>query len=193
MSCHAVCERRICEMGMGGEPVSLCKWVGSVGMPGFLPAGGARLWWCWADQYVRKVSFYDKQHHHYTLGRYDAERDVFIGERCNVKQSIMGCSRVSIVGCGQTCRWNIEFELLSFVGAEPFDARWTVDPAELCRDNGADADGGIGPLGLLVLAMDNSVELRCCLLQGLQIHWSENVCHDHISQQIHKLSETSVL
>jgi beta-fructofuranosidase len=52
----------------------------------------------------------------------------------------------------------IEFELPSFIGAEPFDASWTVDPAELCRDKGADVDGGIGPFGLLVLASDNLVE-----------------------------------
>nr|BAF93492.1 putative cell wall invertase [Asparagus officinalis] len=53
----------------------------------------------------------------------------------------------------------VEFELQSLIGAEPFDANWIVDPPKLCREKGAYANhGGIGPFGLLVLAADNLEE-----------------------------------
>lgn len=42
--------------------------------------------------------------------------------------------------------------------AEPFDANWIGDPSKLCRENGVDSKGGIGPFGLFVLASQDLEE-----------------------------------
>jgi hypothetical protein len=51
------------------------------------------------------------------------------------------------------------FQVVDLGKAEPFDSAWKAANAQtLCAARGADARGGVGPLGLWVLASDNLKE-----------------------------------